>query len=119
MAALRPVLASLLLAVLAVGGVGLPTVHRALHGLETAAERSAHVSTYHDVDPGGDEVQTPCPPPLHRVDCAVCAGLWSAADLPAAWEPPSSELPEAVAAYADWVRTTTATGAGARAPPIG
>lgn len=115
---LRPALASLLLAVLTVGGIGLPTVHRALHGLETAAQRSAHVEAFHD-GAGADTAQAPCPPAPHDVDCAVCAGLWSAADLAVAWEPPPGTPPEAVTAYAAWVRTTSATGAGARAPPVG
>lgn len=118
MTEIRPLLASVLLAVLAVGGVVLPAVHRATHGLETAAERSEHVSTFHE-DAGADEVQTPCPPPPHDVDCAVCTVLWAAADLTATQDLLPDEPSEAVTAYADWIRTTTATGAGARAPPLG
>lgn len=112
---LRSVPATVLLAVLAVGVV-LPTVHWAAHGLERVEERSAHVLAFHQ-DAAQDVVQEPCPPPPHSVDCAVCAGFWAGADLAAAWDVPPHEPQGAVAAYADWVRTTTATGAGARAPP--
>ena len=116
MTALRPVLASLLLAVLAAGGVALPTVHQAAHGLEAAAERAEHGETAHGE--AGDHVQTPCAPaPLH-VDCAICTGL-AAADVAAADGLTAPDPAEAISAHPDWTRATTAAGAGARAPPIG
>ena len=124
MTALRPALASVLLAVLAVGGVVLPTVHRAEHGLEVADARAAHAAAHHGdaahgtADPGDSQAEAPCPPAPNDVDCAVCAGL-SAADLVAAPAPPPDDDPGAFEAHADWVRATTATGAGARAPPVG
>lgn len=101
---------------LAVGGVALPTAHRAWHGLETATERSEHVATYHHAS-DGDQAQTPCPPRAQDVDCAICAGSSAAPDLAVASAPVADDPEEAITAYADWVRTTTATGAGARAPP--
>ena len=114
--ALRPVLASLLLAVLAAGGVALPTVHLAAHGLEAAAERAEHGETAHGE--AGDHVQTPCAPAPHHVDCAVCTGV-AAADLAQADGLAASDPAEVISAYADWTRAATAAGAGARAPPIG
>lgn len=116
MTALRSALASALLAVLAVGGVALPAAHRAWHGPETQAERSEHVAAYHDSS-GADEVQTPCSPKVEDVDCAVCVGFSAAPDLAAVSVPLPDDAEAAVTAYADWLRTTTATGAGARAPP--
>ena len=113
---LRSVLASTLLAVLAVGGVALPTAHRAWHGVETAAERTEHVETAHHSS-DGDQAQTPCAPKAHDVDCAICAGFSAAPDLALASVPAPGDPEEATTAYADWVRTTTAAGAGARAPP--
>ena len=118
MHALRPALAAVLLAVLAVGGVVLPAAHRAVHGLELAAERAGHVAAFHG-DADAPQAQAPCPPQPGDVDCAVCAGLSAAAD-PASADAPAPDEPDgATAARADWVRTTTAAGAGARAPPAG
>ena len=123
MSALRSVLASALLAVLAMGGVVLPSVHHAAHGLEVAETRDAHVAAHHDDAADADRAgapsaDAPCPPAPNDVDCAVCVGLSSAADPAVA-----AVLPEATRAtfeaHADWVRAVAATGAGARAPPVG
>ncbi len=116
MIALRPVLASLLLAVLTAGGVALPTVHLAAHGLEEAAERAEHSEAAHGE--AGDHVQTPCAPAPHHVDCAICTGL-AAADLAQEDGLAAPDPAEAISAYADWTRTAAAAGAGARAPPVG
>ena len=112
----RPVLALLLLAVLTAGGVALPTVHVALHGVEMAAERAEHGEAMHG--DAGDHVQTPCAPAPNHLDCAICTGLSLAADVTEADGLTAPDDAEAVSAYADWTRTTTASGAGARAPPV-
>lgn len=127
--AFRSALASALLAVLAVGGVALPAVHQAAHGLEVAEAQADHAATHHG-DPGHDEaasgalgvdgpaVEAPCPPVPNDVDCAVCAGVSVAAELAvSAVLPPEATL-AAYEAHADRVRTVTASGAGARAPPV-
>ena len=116
MTALRPVLASLLLAVLTAGGVALPAAHQAVHALETAAESAEHGETVHGDE--GDHVQTPCAPAPHDIGCAVCAGVSAAADLADATAPPAPALPRAASAFADWVESLAAAGAGARAPPV-
>lgn len=134
MTALRPALASVLLAVLAVGGVVLPSVHHAAHGLEVADARAAH-AVHHGDAIHGDAVhagiaqgepqrgetlaEAPCPPAPNDLDCAVCIGLSAAADLAVPPDPFPEDDPRAYQAYADWVRTVATTGAGARAPPIG
>ena len=125
MPTLRSVLASALLAVLAVGGVALPAVHRAVHGLEVAEAQATHNATHHGDTAHADAHQTgtpsaeaPCPPAPNDVDCAVCGGLSVAADLAVAAAPPEATL-VAFEAHADWVRAVAARGAGARAPPIG
>mgnify|MGYP003147036145 CR=1 FL=1 len=127
--AFRSALASVLLAALAVGGVALPAVHRATHGLEVAEARADHAATHHgDAGHDGDAsdargsdldvVEAPCPPSPNEVDCAVCAGLSVAADLAvSAILPPEATL-AAHEAHADRVRAVTAGGAGARAPPV-
>ena len=120
--ALRSVLATVLLAVLAVGGVALPTVHHAAHGLEVAEARVAHDAAHHaDAahSESGQTVEAPCPPAPNDVDCAVCVGLSVAADVASAQAPPSECAAGALLARADWVRANAATSAGARAPPIG
>ena len=128
--ALRSALASVLLAVLAVGGVALPAAHRAAHGLEVAEARAGHAAAHHgDAGHGGSTsdalgadvpiVETPCPPTPNDVDCAVCAGLSVAADLAVAVVLPPEAAHAAYEAHADRVRTVTASGAGARAPPVG
>lgn len=124
MIALRSALASVLLAVLAVGGVVLPSVHQAAHGLEIADARANHDAHHGDVAHGGATqgeplAEAPCPPAPNDVDCAVCAGLSAAADLAVAPDPLPEDDPGAYHAYADWVRTAAAAGAGARAPPVG
>ena len=115
-------LAIVLLAVLVAGGSVLPTVHLAAHGLEVAAERVAHVATFHDgvaLETGTDQAQPPCSPRPHGVDCAICVGLSVVVGHPEAG-PYVPDGPEgAETAYANWIRTHTATGAGARAPPVG
>ena len=116
MTAFRPVFAAALLAVL-LGGAVLPVVHEATHGAEAAAAQAEHVSTFHG--DAGDDIQAPCAPSLHDVDCAVCAGSAAAVDLVALYEPLPGGSGGAVAGEVDWVRTVTAAGAGARAPPIG
>lgn len=116
--ALRSVLASVLLAVLAVGGVVLPAVHRAAHGVEVADARAAHAAHHSDAAPDGPLVEAPCPPAPNDVDCAVCLGISVAAEGGAAAPPPETAV-EAHQAHADRVRTVAAAGAGARAPPVG
>ena len=129
MTAFRSALASVLLAVLAVGGVVLPSAHRAAHGLEIASARAAHVAhhelvahgdaAHEGTDPEGPLADAPCPPPPNDVDCAICIGLSAAADLAAAPAPLPEDDAGTHAAYADWLHMDAAAGAGARAPPLG
>lgn len=128
--AFRSALASVLLAVLAVGGVVLPTVHRAEHGLEVAEAQADHAASHHgdaghgvsDGDSAGVDgpaIKTPCPPTPNDVDCAVCAGLSVAAHLNVAEVvPPEADL-AAFETHANRVRIVASYGAGARAPPVG
>ena len=117
MTALRPALASVLLAVLAVGGVVLPAVHHAAHGLEVAEARDAHAADHGHGTDGGPSAEAPCPPAPSDVDCAVCVGL-TAASVPTASPAPQEGASDADGARADWIGTTAAAGAGARAPPV-
>lgn len=117
MTALRPLLASVLLAVLTAGGLVLPSVHEATHALEAAEERADHAATHHTE--AGDTAETPCPPPAHEVDCAVCTVTWTAAEATEDDGRPGTDTAALWADHADRVRTITAFGAGARAPPIG
>ncbi len=125
MPALRSLLASVLLAVLAVGGVVLPSVHRAAHGLEIAEVRAAHVAAYHsDAALGAGQsdashVELPCPPGLNDVDCAICAGVSGAVDPGAMAAAPPEVEAAAYETHADRVRVIAASGSGARAPPVG
>ena len=125
MPALRSVLASVLLAVLAVGGVVLPSVHRAAHGLEIAEARAAHIAAYHsDAAFGGDQTgvshaEVPCPPGLNDVDCAICVGVSGAVDLGAVAVASPEVEAAAYETHADRVRVVAASGSGARAPPVG
>lgn len=113
---LRSTLASALLVVLVGGGVVFPVVHRVTHAVETEADRTEHVATFHP-EAGRDVVEVPCYPLAQDVDCAVCSGLSMAADLPA---PTNHPHPDTHATPGDWtdpaVRTTTEE-PGARAPP--
>lgn len=117
MTALRPVLASALLAVLTAGGLVLPSVHEAAHTLETAEERADHAATHHGE--AGDTAETPCPPPAHEVDCAVCTATWTASEATESDDRLGADTAALWADHADRVRTITAFGAGARAPPAG
>ena len=123
MAALRRVLASLLLAVLAVGGVVLPSVHRAAHAMELQAERDAHQDTHHDGDAhaapeAGPLATAPCPPVPHDVDCAVCAGVSVAVGAPATADTGDGTPGAALDAEVRWIQQIAAHGAGARGPPL-
>lgn len=116
MIALRPILATLLLSVLATGGVVLPAVHEVVHGLEAGTERAEHREAFH-TEADGDVVETPCPPRPHDVDCAVCSGLSTGVALTAIG-PPTASVPDVSAAESDRDRRLAAAGAGARAPPV-
>ena len=124
MHALRSVLASVLLAVLAVGGVVLPAAHRAAHGLEVAQAQADHADHHRDAapraaTPDAPQAQAPCPPAPNDVDCAICTGLSAAAALTVDAAPTPEATLGAYETHADRVRAVTASGAGARAPPIG
>lgn len=81
-----------LLAALAVGGVVVPSVHDAHHGLERSealAALAAHAASgdhHHHAagaDDHGPEAQPVCPTAAHlALDCAVCLGVTALATQP-------------------------------------
>lgn len=116
MSRFRPVLALVLLAVMA-GGLVVPEVHRAAHAAEGAAEEQAHVADHHaDHDHSAPGVEAPCAPELAEPDCAVCA--ISATSLPpsATVAAYGTDAAARVHAEARALRVATAS-TGARGPP--
>ncbi|MEL6616390.1 MAG: hypothetical protein AAFQ43_11660 [Bacteroidota bacterium] len=122
MTALRSTFAPVLIAVLALGGVVLPSVHHAMHGVEAATDRASHMETCeegHEADEASGAFATaPCSPALDGVDCAVCSVVLVAADMEVA-SPPYSGGETAVAALADRAHPVALVRIGARAPPVG
>lgn len=116
MHALRPLLATVLLAVLA-GGTAMQDVHRVLHAAHAAHERAEHHEEHHaGHDHSAPSAEAPCEPAPSEPDCAVCAthamGELATSEL----DPPVWDDAERVSAQARAVRLATAS-TGARGPP--
>lgn len=116
---LRSLLAGLMLAVVACGGVGAPLVHEATHAAEREAVRVRHAADGHHTAAadGRAQVSTGCPtgtPPLDLV-CTLCSGLTAALlaeadtvpDLGTASEPWTARPPPRTASH-----VSTPTGRG-------
>lgn len=119
---LRSTLASILCAVLVLGGVVLPSVHHAAHGAEAAEDRASHIEAYHGdheaEEASGALATAPCAPAPNDVDCAVCSVLTVASEIDS--DPvPYRDGQMAAATATDRVHTASLLGIGARAPPVG
>ena len=114
--ALRPLLAVVLLAVLA-GGTAVQDVHRALHAAHAAEEATHHDAEHHaDHDHDAPSAEAPCAPAPSERDCAVCATQMVASVADGDAVPLASDTSERLTAQARAVRLATAS-SGARGPP--
>ncbi len=99
---LRSLLASLMLAVVACGGLGAPLVHEATHAAERNALRAEHAADGHHTDAarGGAHLSDECPTPHQSLDldCALCHGLTAALVAEAASIPAPDPAAEPFAA---------------------
>ena len=95
MTAFRTLLAGLMLAVVAVGGVGAPLVHEATHAAERSAARAAHAEDGHHTTDGAPRAGETCPMPGADLACPLCHGL--AAAVVAAEAPALGAAPDAAA----------------------
>ena len=116
MTALRPLLALVLLAVLA-GGTAVQDVHRVLHAAHAAEDAAHHDAEHHaDHDHDAPSAEAPCDPAPAEADCAVCATP-TATDVARADDAPHApDTAERLSAQARAVRLATAA-TGARGPP--
>lgn len=96
--------------VFVLGGLVAPDLHRASHAAEWAAERAAHAEAHHHGV--GDRVDTPCPPAVDDLDCALCAGLSLATpSAPATVRPPDDRAATPPSA---WTSAASVDGPAAR-----
>ena len=87
---LRSLLAGLMLAVVAVGGVAAPLVHEAEHAAERTALRAQHTADGHHAAHDGQtraSDECPLPKPALDLDCVLCHGLTAALAAEAASSP--------------------------------
>ncbi len=99
-----------LVAVFVLGGLVAPDLHRASHAAEWAAERAAHAAAHHHGL--SDRADTPCPPAVDDLDCALCAGVsFATPGTPATVRPPDRRAASPPTA---WISAASADAATAR-----